>query len=209
MSNQPHDEEAFSHKSSLHLIEQMISAAKDQHNERGEGWLIWGWILFTVSVASVLLIYANMAQYIGWVWTAVLPLGLLLYFILHFKNRRQKTVKTYVSLLLDRIEAGFFISLVVMIAGGNIIGNYQHQYAHYLFGYYYVLYAFWMYIHGSATRFKPLIFGAFFNWAAALLIFFLTGFKYIMMVSAAAVLAGYIIPGYLQRYQYNKSVTPK
>jgi hypothetical protein len=50
-----------------------------------------------------------------------------------------------------------------------------------------------MYIHGSTTRFKPLIAGAFFNWAAALLIFF-NRLKYIMLTSAAAVLVGYIIP---------------
>ncbi len=207
-SNLP-DEEEFSHNDSLQLIEQMITAAKDQHSERGEGWLLWGWLLFGASIASVLLIYTGLGEYVGWAWTAVLPLGLLSYFMPHLKNRKQKTVKTYVSGLLDRIEAGFFISLLVMIIGGNIIGIHQQQYGHYLFGYYYVLYAFWMYIHGSATRFKPLIIGAYFNWAAALLIFFLTGLEYIMMVSAAAVLAGYIIPGYIQRYQYNKSVIPK
>jgi hypothetical protein len=96
-----------------------------------------------------------------------------------------------------------------MIAGSNIIGNYLHEYGHYLFGFYFVLYAFWMYIHGSATGFKPLIAGAFFNWAAALGIFFLTDFRHIMIISAVAVLAGYIIPGYIQRHQYNKSVTAR
>ena len=201
------DETELSHKDSFRLIEQMISAAKDQHNERGEGWLIWGSVLFIVSVTSAVLSYVNMGRYVGWVWTAVLPVGLLIYFIMHIRNRKKENVKTYISQLLDRIEAGFFISLAVMIAGSNIIGIYQQQYAHFLFGYYYVLYAFWMYIHGSATRFKPLIVGAFFNWAAALLIFFLIDFTYIMLVSAAAILAGYIIPGYIQHRQYKKSVT--
>ncbi|HZH95856.1 MAG TPA: hypothetical protein VEY06_08230 [Flavisolibacter sp.] len=206
MQHDTNGENELSHKDSFRLIEQMISAAKDQHNERGEGWLLWGSILFVVSITSALLSYLDMGRYIGWVWTAVLPVGLILYFVMHLRGRKKDSVETYISQLLNRIQAGFFISLVVLIAAGNIIGNYHHQYAHFLFGYYYVLYAFWMYIHGSTTRFKPLIAGAFFNWAAALLIFFLTDFKYIMLTSAAAVLVGYIIPGYIQYQQYKKSI---
>ena len=202
-------EEELSHSGSLQLIEQMISAAKDQHNERGEGWLIWGWLLFGASIASVVLMYANAGRYVGLVWTALLPVGLAIYFVKHIRHRKQERVKTYLSQLLDRIEAGFFISLVVIIIGGNIIGAWQGGYGHYLFGYYYVLYAFWMYIHGSTTRFRPLIIGAYFNWAAALGIFFLSDFKYIMMVSAAAVFVGYIIPGTIQRQQYKKTLRGK
>jgi MFS family permease len=201
-------EKEMSHNDSLQLIEQMIGAAKDQHNERGEGWIIWGWILFLASTSSVVCMYLNMGSYVNWIWTAVLPVGVITYFLTRKKGEGKK-VETYISSLLNRIETGFFISLVVMVIGSNIIGNYQHQYAHFLFGFYFVLYAFWMYIHGSATTFRPLIFGAFFNWIAALGIFFLTDFKYIMMVSAVATLVGYIIPGYIQRQQYKKSVTLK
>lgn len=200
-------ESEFSHKESLTLIEQMITAAKDEHNERGEGWLIWGWILFVTSIASIILIYVDRREYINTMWLAVLPMGGLLYYLYNLRNRKRFLVKTYISRLLDKIETGFFISLVVLIMSGNIIGIYHHQYAHYLFGYFYVLYAFWMFIHGSATRFTPLIFGAYFNWAAAIFIFFLNDFKYVMMVSALAILVGYIIPGYLLRNQDKKPVT--
>lgn len=198
-------DEPLSHDKSLSLIEQMIASAKDEHNERGEGWLIWGWILFIVSILSSILLATHNNSYVGWVWTAVLPVGFIFYYFLHVRNRKRVLVKTYVSQLLDRIETGFFISLVVLIAGSNIIG-YEHQYGHYLFGYYFVLYAFWMFIHGSAVRFKPLIVGAYFNWAAAIAIFFLSNLTYIMLISAVAVLAGYIIPGYIQRSRYQKSV---
>lgn len=199
-------EKELSHTDSLQLIEQMIGAAKDQHNERGEGWLIWGWILFAASALSVIFSYTGLDRYVGVVWTAVLPVGLAVYLLTHMGNRKKEKVKTYLSTLLNRIEAGFFISLVVMIVGSNIVGNYHHQYGHYYFGFYFVLYAFWMYIHGSTTRFTPLIIGAYFNWAAAIAIFFLTDFKLIMMVSALAVLAGYIVPGYIQRAQYKKTI---
>ncbi|WP_315818243.1 hypothetical protein [Paraflavitalea speifideaquila] len=74
------------------------------------------------------------------------------------------------------------------------------------FGYFYVLYAFWMFIHGSAIRFKPLIVGAWVNWAAALAIFWVKDFKYDMMISALAVLVGYLIPGYMLRAEFRKKM---
>ena len=199
-------EKELSHNDSLQLIQQMIGAAKDQHNERGEGWIIWGWVLFIASAGSALLSYIDQGMFVRWIWMAVLPVGFVIYFLTHGRNRKQTKVKTYISGLLDKIEGGFFISLIIMIIGSNIIGNYLHQYGHYLFGYYFVLYAFWMYIHGSATQFKPLIVGAFFNWAAAVAIFCFSDFEIIMMISAVAVLAGYIIPGYIQRRDYKKSI---
>jgi hypothetical protein len=203
--NKETNDDDLSPAESMDLIEQMIGAAKDDHNERGEGWLIWGWLLFVASIGSLLLIYTGYRAYIGWFWTALLPIGFIVYYFIHLRPRKADQVKTYISNLLNKIEAGFFISLVVIIAGSNIIGMYQHQYGHYLFGYYYILYAFWMFIHGSAIRFKPLIIGAYFNWASAIAIFFLSEFKYVMMISALAVLIGYIIPGYIQKQQYKRS----
>ncbi len=51
----------------------------------------------------------------------------------------------------------------------------------------------------SAIRFKPLIVGAWVNWAAAIGIFIVDSFRYDMMISAVAVLVGYLIPGYMLR----------
>ncbi|MEO5648203.1 MAG: hypothetical protein ABIQ56_07550, partial [Chitinophagaceae bacterium] len=70
--------------------------------------------------------------------------------------------------------------------------------------YYYILYAFWMYIHGSAIRFKPLIIGAYVNWTAAIGIFLVKDFAIAMLISSVAILVGYLIPGYMLRSEYKR-----
>ena len=194
------EEKNINEHESLRLIQQMIQVAKEDHRENGEGWLIWGWLLFVASVSSAILSYLEIRGYIGWIWTGILVLGMLIYILFHVLKKREERVKTYVQELLDRLGAGFFISLFVIVAAGFIIK------ASYGFGYYYILYAFWMFIHGSAIRFRPLIIGAYVNWLAALAIFLLDDTAEIMVVSAIAVLIGYLIPGYMLQAEYRKKM---
>jgi hypothetical protein len=194
------EERKLTEHESLQLIHQMIQVAKTDHRENGDGWLIWGWLLFIASVSSAVLDYVDLRKYISWVWTATLGVGLIIYLIFHVLKRKDEKVKTYVQELLDRLGAGFFISLFAIIAAGFIIKT------SFGFGYYYILYAFWMYIHGSAIRFRPLIIGAYVNWMAAIMIFLLNDTAQIMIVSAVAVLIGYLVPGYMLKAEYRKKV---
>ena len=191
------------YRESMGIIEEMISRARDEHRENGDGWLLWGWLLFAASVSSVVVIQLDQRNYMSWIWTIMLVAGLLLHFGIAFLRPRKEKVTTYISALLRRLGTGFFISLLSMVAASSITGS-NHG-----FGYYYILYAFWMFIHGSAIRFRPLIIGAVVNWIAALAIFIVADFFYTMIISAVAVLIGYLIPGYLLRQQYNKTATHK
>jgi Flp pilus assembly protein TadB len=177
----------------------MIQAARDDHRENGDGWLIWGWLLFIASVLSFVFFYVDLKIYISWIWTGMLFIGLIIYMVGQVRKRKNNKVKTYVQDLLDKLGTGFFISLFSIIAGGSI----QHS-GNWGLGYFYILYAFWMYIHGTAIRFRPLLVGAFVNWSAAIAIFFINDFSYNMMISAAAILIGYLIPGYMLRSEYKK-----
>jgi hypothetical protein len=194
------EEKKLSGEESLLLIRQMIQVAKDEHREKGDGWLIWGWLLFIASVSSAILSYAKLGSYIGWVWMAVPAIGLIIYVLGHLRHQRKEKVQTYVQELLNKIEYGFFISLFAIIAATYLNDS------NFSFGYFYILYAFWMFIHGSAIRFKPLIIGAWVNWAAAIAIFLTKDFVYVMMISALAVLVGYLIPGYMLRAEFRKKM---
>lgn len=191
------EERRISEHESLHLIQQMIQVAKDDHRENGEGWLIWGWLLFLASVISAVLVYLEIEGFFSWVWSGTLIVGLVLYISFRVRKKDDE-VKTYVQELLDRLGTGFFISLFALVAASVIS---KHGFG---FGYYYILYALWMYIHGSAIRFRPLIIGAYVNWIAAICIFLLNDFALMMIVSAIAVLVGYLIPGYMLGKEYRK-----
>jgi Flp pilus assembly protein TadB len=192
------EERKISEQESLHLIQQMIQVARSDHREKGDGWLIWGWLLFIASVSSAVLAYLQVKGVISWIWIGILVVGIIIYVLFHVMDKRKENVKTYVQELLDRLGTGFFISLFVIVAAGFI-----HK-TNIGFGYYYILYAFWMYIHGSSIRFRPLLIGAYVNWIAAIIIFLLDDFGQIMVVSAIAVLIGYLIPGYLLQAEYRK-----
>ncbi len=193
------EEKEISSADSLRLIQQMIGAARDEHHEKGDGWLLWGWLLFIASAGSVILSYLEQGQYISWVWNGLLILGPVLYLVVSLRKPKASYVKTYVQELLSKIEFAFFISLgVIVISTFLATRNYD------AFGYFYMLYAFWMYIHGSALKFKPLIIGAVINWIAAIAIIAIDAFRYDMMVSTVAVLSGYLVPGYLLKAAYRK-----
>ena len=70
------EEKKLSGEESLLLIQQMIRVARDEHQEKGDGWLIWGWLLFSATVASIVLSFLKLGSYIGWVWLGMLVIGL-------------------------------------------------------------------------------------------------------------------------------------
>jgi MFS family permease len=194
------DDKKLSGEESLQLIQQMIQVAKDDHRENGDGWLIWGWLLFVASVASAIMSHTKSSEYISYVWMGMLVIGLVVYMAGRLQKKKHKRVQTYVQELLEKLGTGFFISLFVLIIASNMSNSF------FSFGYFYVLYAFWMFIHGSAIRFRPLIIGAIVNWAAAIAIFYIEDFRQDMMISAVAILVGYLIPGYMLRAEYRKKM---
>src|SRR4028118_1978706 len=114
------EERKLTEQESLQLIQQMIQVAKEDHHENGDGWLIWGWLLFLASLSSAVVSYLQLKHYVSWIWTATLGVGFVIYILFHVFRTREEKVKTYVQELLDRFGAGFFISLFTMIAAGFI-----------------------------------------------------------------------------------------
>jgi hypothetical protein len=198
------EEKELSGADSLRIIQQMIGAARDEHHEKGDGWLIWGWLLFIASVSSVVLSYLGLPRFIGYVWNSTLIVGPVIFVVIYLRKVKDDVVRTYVQNLLHKIQVGFYLSLIVIVASGFFSKD-----GGLVFGYYYMLYAFWMYIHGSALRFKPLIIGAYINWVAAILMFAIDPFLYDMMISAVAVFFGYLMPGYMLKAAYRRKLLVK
>ena len=198
------EEKIINEREGLAIIQQMIRTAKQEHSERGEGWLLWGWLLFLASLLSVIFSYTGLMQYVGYIWNGMLIVVAAGFIWERSRKRKNNYVKTYIQVLLNRIGIGFFISLFCLIAATLLFNNTGTTDFTYSFGYYYILYAFWMYINGNAIQFRPLIIGAFVNWAAGIAMFLVTEFRYDMMISAAAILIGYLIPGYQLRTAYRK-----
>ncbi len=195
-------ENKMTEQESLLIITQMIHNAKKEQKDNGAGWILWGWLLFTASGLSFLnQIYKWVSTYFFWNLFGIASLLLLLYGILKvFIFKKTAPVKTYTGDLFQKLNLGFFISLMLIIVAINKGVSPIYGFALML-----SLYGFWILVYGTALNFKPSIIGAYFVWACALGAMFVTSFRYTMLIHAIAILGGYIIPGHLARIEFNKS----
>ena len=209
---------------SLYIIQQMIQAAKQEQKDDGKGWIIWGWMLFAVS----LLTYFNIE--FGWyetaffwnVFTGIVGLYFLYGLFRYLFIKKTTRVKTYTSDLFDKLNSGFFIFLILIVFSINL-GVPPSKGFMLLIG----LYGFWVLIYGTALNFKPSVIAAYITWIIAFAGLFidkfvhpekidnlpgdlitaisLERFQWVMLFHALAVLCGYIIPGHIAYKEFNKT----
>lgn len=190
-------EEELSHQKSLEIIRQMIDRAKTNFTDNGIGWLLWGSMIFLASVSTyILILYKYENLFVAWNIFGIIAVLLLVY---DFTKKKTTIVRTYVDDVLRWVDIGFAVCLFIIILSINISVGPNDG-----FGFFLMLYGFLMIVQGGALHFKPLIMGAVVNWVGALGIFINQDFKYDMLITAAAVFIGYIIPGLLLRAKYNK-----
>jgi hypothetical protein len=191
-------EEQLSKEKSLEIIQQMISQAKSNISDNGLGWLLWGSMIIAAAVSTYVFIEIDADQiFLGWNIFGIVTIVLLLWDV--FKPRRKK-VRTYIDDLLRLADLGFIISLFTIIFAINVA---VHPNAG--FGFFMMIFGMFMLIKGGAVKSKSLMAGAAVNWTGAIAMFLNKDFKYDMLIMAAAVLIGYIIPGMILWQQYRKS----
>jgi hypothetical protein len=195
------EEKQLSEQESFLIIRQMIETAKREQKDDGKGWIIWGWQLFFASVLTVVNLNTHwFSTYFFWNIFGGISLLFLLYTILRylfFKPRER--VRTYTRDIFQKLNIGFFISLMFIIIAINVgIGPMMG------FPLLINLYGFWVLIYGTALNFKPSVIGAFLTWILGLAALFVKTFDWIMVIHAAAVLCGYIIPGHIANMEFRK-----
>lgn len=198
------EEKQISGQESLLIIQQMINTAKREQKDDGRGWILWGWLLFIASVFTWINLYAEWVS-VFFFWTAfgILTLVIFLFQVLRDAFiRKSKHVRTYTKDLFEKLNIGFFVMLGFIIVAINLDVDPKKGFA-LLLG----LYGFWILIYGTALDFKPSLIGAFVTWGFGLAALFVKTFEWTMILHAAAVLCGYIIPGHIARKEFKKLST--
>jgi hypothetical protein len=195
------EDKNLTERESLDLIRQMIQTAKNEQKDNGMGWIVWGWLLFLASVLTLVNLYMDWFNtFFFWNVFGIIGLLLLAFRIFqYFSGHERKKVRTYTSDLLDKLNTGFFISLILIILSINI-----GVHPIYGFGLLLGLYGFWILIYGSVMNFKPSLIGAYITWGFAFGSLFAEDFMITMLLHAVAVLCGYIIPGHMAYKEFNK-----
>jgi len=198
MKDEPNE---LSQEESLLIIQQMINTAKHEQKDDGRGWIVWGWMLFSASILTVInMEYKWFQPFFFWNlfggFTFIM-LGWDLIKGIFMKSKAR--VKTYTKSLFDKLNAGFFICLLFIIFAINLgVGPVKG------FALLIALYGFWVLIYGTALDFKPSIIASFITWAFGFVALWQTDFKVVMLLHAGAVLSGYIIPGHMANREFKK-----
>ena len=179
---------------SLQVIQRMINSAKEDFSDKSFYYLLWGWLVFVASVGQFVLMSMDFAHP-EMVWM-LMPLGGVITAIYGRKEKRKEKVKTYFDEFNKHALVAFLVSLLI------VLGSQQKLQIN-CYPMLIMVYGGWLYISGGALRFKPLMVGGVINWILAVACFFVD-FKIQLLLLAAAVLLGYIIPGYMLKSRYQK-----
>lgn len=187
-------EKELTGQQSLLIIQQMIHTAKQEQKDDGTGWIIWGWMLFAASVFTVINLHLNWVHtYFFWNIFGALSIVLLIVSVIrNFATKNKAGVKTYTKEVFQKLNIGFTITLLLNIVAINVGAGPTIGFALLT-----ALYGFWILVYGALLNFKPSIIGAYITWALALAAMFAPNFEGVMIIHAAAVLIGYIIPGHI------------
>lgn len=198
------EEKQLSGQESLLIIQQMIDTAKKEQKDNGIGWIVWGWLLFAASVLTWINLHTRwFSTYIFWTAFGIITLVATLVEVVGTTFfRKKQRVRTYTRDLFDKLNIGFFIMVLFIIIAINLEVGPVKGFA-LLLG----VYGFWILLYGTALDFRPSIIGAFITWAFGLAALFVKTFEWTMILHAAAVLCGYIIPGHIA-YREFKKITP-
>ena len=184
-------------KESLELITSMINKAKNSVTESGALYLFWGWLILLCCVVQFAGLhffnYAN--SYYVWYSTWVL---LIFQFFYILKQKKSTSVKSYTGEINGFVWLVFFICMVLVIFISIHFKYYEIIYPLIL-----VMYGMPTFLSGIILKFRPLIVGGACCWVFSFLSSFVAS-EYQSLFIATAVIAAWIIPGYLLKKNYKK-----
>lgn len=181
----------FSPQQSLLLIQSMIDKTRNNISENRFYFLFWGWLVFVSVLSQFLLKVVLEYKHHYFVWLLTIPAAIFIIFYSSRKHKR-KPVKTYVGESMGHLWMGIGISFFVL---SIIISNTAEKWLN-AYPFFILFYGLGTFISGKILHFNPLIVGGIINWILAIACVFVS-FDYQLLITAAAILISYIIPGYM------------
>lgn len=188
-------EENFSPKESLLLINSMINQAKNHFTENGFLYLLWGWVIFFCAIGHFILLQFTQVKHAELIWYSWIP-ATIFQFIYLSKREKKERIKTYSGNMVNFIWISFGCSMLVLSVILTKINGWHHMPAFSL-----LLYGTPTFLSGFAMQFTPLKIGGAACWALAILSIFILPI-YGLLLLGLAILIAWIIPGYLLRKKF-------
>ncbi|HXD77529.1 MAG TPA: hypothetical protein VN616_06955 [Puia sp.] len=187
--------DSFSPEDSLLVIQTMIDKAKSTVADNSFYFLLWGWLVFAGAVGQYILKVIVQTPWHPLVWN-VMFIGVIVSAVHGSRQKRGRTVKTYVDEGLRNIWSVIGVVQFLIVYVFMRRGDWQHCYTIFI-----LTYSIGCYLTGRLLRFPPLVWGAAICWGLAVASVSFGEDANILLL-AAAILGSYIIPGYLLRARY-------
>jgi hypothetical protein len=187
------EEKVLTGEESLKIISDMINKTRVNIRQGIFHFLFWGWLIFFCSLSEYLLWKFTEIPNPWYVWLLVIP-GSFVSFIYGFVKGRKSPFHTYADMLYMWTWIGFFIAAIVLFV---VMSENMAEVGPYIL----ILAAVPTFISGFIIRFRPLIIGAITFWIFALIGGF-AGPAISPLAIPAAMLTGYLIPGYMLKRKY-------
>jgi hypothetical protein len=182
---------------SLLLIESMIRTAKNRFSDNGHLYLLWGWVVLICSVGHFAAIQWNLFGHPEWIW-GLTWVALLYQTVYLIRLKKKIRVSTYADDILKAIWLVFVgCGLLLAVVVGRL-GDWNTMYPLIL-----MLYGIPTILSGTVLRFKPLVWGGIICWMLCMVSVFLP-LRYNLLMVSLAVIAAWIIPGYLMKQKFAK-----
>ena len=185
----------LSKEESLSIITSMIEATKKDLQDNGSWYLLWGWLVFIACAIHYSLMKVGYEHpYYAWI---LMPVGGVISVVKGIREEKQQRVKTFVDDFMRYVLIAFLVCMLMVLFNSGVLKLTTYPLLM-------MVYGVWLFLSGGALSFRPLLIGGIINWALAVIGFYV-GFETQLLLLAAAVMFGYIIPGYMLSSRYNKA----
>jgi hypothetical protein len=181
-------ENLLSPQESLHVIADAITKTKENIRENSFCFLLWGWLIAGASFMEYFLHHFTTFRYYFIPFPVLAAAGILVT-IIYFKQKSTSATLTYTMYFINKMwmVLGVCFILVVFI-------NVSHGHAP--FPYTLLIAGIGTLVSGLVMKFQPLIIGGILFLLASIASIYMA-VEYGSLLNGFAVIAGYLIPGYL------------
>ncbi len=183
------DPKSLSNEESLRIITQMIQTAKGNLKGSSFYFLLWGWVGTLGNLGHFLLIQFSDIEYPSAIWLITVP-AWIISLLYGYRQSAKEKVRTYSDTLIAWLWMGFSVCAVILIFSGRFNE---------------LIPATILMIAGLATfmtglilKYKPLVYGGSSFWVFSAMALHVEP-VYGLLISAVAIVVGYLIPGYILR----------
>lgn len=184
----------FSEKESLKLIDEMIGKAKESYVTKGIASIVWGSLITFCGLANWVEVHYH--KNFGDVWLLTL-IALIPQIYFSIKEKKRKSFISHNEITINYVWIAFTFSMFIT----------SFYFSHFRLGnvspLIMMLFAIPTFIIGGMTRFRPMVFGGVFCFAASVTSMFTT-VEIDLLLMATCGMVAWLIPGLIKWGKYKK-----